>query len=131
MVRHIEGHYGILRHIQALLRYYWSILSHVLIYSELCITLAYTTVPYSHLEPKTSSKGYQICKMIRYIQSPGIVRTVYSSIFNEIQGYSRYLRIFKDISAYAATFTGVQLRSVLGSPPLPFFENQKKCPDFG
>ena len=43
MFRHIQGHQGILRHIQALLRQ----LSHIQTYSELSITLAYTTVPYS------------------------------------------------------------------------------------
>ena len=40
MVRHTEQHWGIFRHIKALL-------SHIQAYSELYITLAYTAVPYS------------------------------------------------------------------------------------
>ena len=38
----------------------------------------------AHLELEASSKACQTCKLIRYIQSPGIVRTVYSSIFKVI-----------------------------------------------
>ena len=41
--------------------------------------------------------------MIMHIQSPDTVRTVYSSIFKD------FLVIFRDIDAYSATVTGVQL----------------------
>ena len=72
--------------------------------------------------------------MIRHIQTPGIVRTVYSSILKDIKGY---LGIFRDIDAYSATLTGAQLRGREkgqgggrgGSPAL--FDNRKKCLDFG
>ena len=36
------------------------------------------------LEPDVSSQPCGRCKMIRHIESPGIVRTVYSSISNDI-----------------------------------------------
>ena len=41
-------------------------------------------------QPQASSKASPKCQMIRHIQSPGIVKTVYSSIF----------RIFSDIQGY-------------------------------
>ena len=41
--------------------------------------------------------------MIKHIKSPGIVKTVHSSIFEHIQGYSGYLGTFTDIDAYSAT----------------------------
>ena len=47
-------------------------------------------------------KGCQICKMIRHIQSPGIVRTVY--YFWHSQYFQGYPGIFGDIDAYSATF---------------------------
>ena len=49
----------------------------------------------AYLELKTYSKTCHTCKMIRHIQTPGIVRTVF-------QGY---LLIFRDIDAYSDTFT--------------------------
>ena len=63
-------------------------LRHIQAYSDLCVTLACTTVPYSelltHLEPEASSKACRTSKMLKHIKSPGIVRTVYSSIFKDI-----------------------------------------------
>ena len=61
------------------------------------------------LEPDPSSKACETCKMIRHIQCPGIVKTVYSNIFKDIQGYSVYLGIFRDIHAYSVQLTGVQV----------------------
>ena len=52
--------------------------------------------------------------MIRHMQSPGKVRTVYSRIFRHVQGYD----------AYSATFTGVHLGGER-RPPLPFFKSKK------
>ena len=46
-----------------------------------------------------------------------------NSLLKHCQGY---LGIFRDIDAYSAILTDVQLET---SPAL--FENQKKCPDFG
>ena len=64
--------------------------------------------------------------MTWHIQSPGIVRTVYSSIFKDIQGYSGYLEIFSIFHAYSATLTSMQLGGEWGRPPLPKkFKNEK------
>ena len=75
----IQPFSGILRDIKVyscIFRHYWGILSHILTWSELCINLVSTTVPYlkplAHLEPEASSNTCWTCKMIRYIQSPGI-----------------------------------------------------------
>ena len=84
--------------------------------------------------------------MIRHIQSSGIVRTVYSNIIEDIQGYSGYLEIFRDIGAYSVTLTGVQIGEsdgysviLTGVPlegsgrglPCPFLKIKKKYFDFG
>ena len=50
----------------------------------ICRTLVY-------LKPETSLKSCRTCKMIMYIWSPGIVRTVYSNIFKDIFEYSGIL----------------------------------------
>ena len=34
------------------------------------------------------AKPFQISKMMRYIENPGTVKTVYSDIFRRIQGHS-------------------------------------------
>ena len=41
--------------------------------------------------PVAYSKPYQISEMMRHIENPGIVRTVYSGIFRHIQGLSAIL----------------------------------------
>ena len=67
-----------------------------------------------------SSRAYQTCKMIGHSQSLGIVTTGYS-------------RIFKDIQEYWCIFSQTH-RAQLGEegkPPLPFFENRRKCLEFG
>ena len=76
------------------------------------------------LEPETSSKVCKTCQMIRHIQSPGMVRTVYSSIFKDIQGYSGVLM---HIRPYSQAYN----QKGDGGVPLPFFENRKKCRHFG
>ena len=38
----------------------------------------------THLQPEESSVARQTCKIIRYIQSPDMVRTVCSGIFRDI-----------------------------------------------
>ena len=38
----------------------------------------------AYLEPKVSTEACQTCKMIMHIQSPGIIKTVYSNIFRDI-----------------------------------------------
>ena len=55
-------------------------------------------------------------KMIMHIQTPGIVKTIYSSIF------LGYLGIFRDINPYLALLTGVQLGRRGEADPV-FFEN--------
>ena len=37
----------------------------------------------------------------------------------------------RDVDAYSATLTGVELGGEEKLPPLLFFENRKQCPDFG
>ena len=54
--------------------------------------------------------------MIMHIQTPGIVKTIYSSIF------LGYLGIFRDINPYLALLTGVQLGRRGEADPV-FFEN--------
>ena len=58
-----------------------------------------------------------------HIQSPGIVRTVYSSIFKDIQAYSEILMHI---------LPHPQARNQRGEGGLPvLYENRKKGPDFG
>ena len=47
--------------------------------------------------PEAYSKPCQISKMMRHIENSGIVRTVFSGIFGNIQGY---LAIFNHDQAY-------------------------------
>ena len=47
-----------------------------------------------HVMHEAYSKSCEISKMIRHIENPSMVRTVYSGIFRQIQGYSA-------ISSYA------------------------------
>ena len=76
---------------------------------------ALVTVPYS--EPQASSKVCRTWMMIMHIQGP--------SIEQYIQAFLRIFRnIFRDINAYSATLTGMQLR-VRGEAPLPFLKIEK------
>ena len=47
--------------------------------------------------PETYSKPCQMSKMVRHIENPDIVRTVYSVIFKHIQGHSA---LFSHVQAY-------------------------------
>ena len=103
---HFQVYSGTFSNVQA----YSGTLRHIEPYSDIrtlynpCIynrIYAFRTVIY--LERGASSKVCQTCKMIRHIHSPGIFRTVYSSIFKD-------LGIFRDIDAYSVRLTGVQLR---------------------
>ena len=119
----VLGCWGTLRHIEA-----YSDITEAYgsnqIYLEFCIILAYTTVPCSetlaYLEMEVSSKACRTCKMIMHIQSPGIARTVYSSIFKDIYAFS---------SIFSRSHRRATRREREASPAL--FENPKKCPDFG
>ena len=89
---------GILRDIKAysdIFRHYWgNIEPHSDIFRTLCNPYIYNGVIFgtlTHLEPEASSKACQTSKMIKHIHSPGIIRTVYWSIFNYILGYSGIL----------------------------------------
>ena len=85
MVGHIEGYLGIF------IPEVYSLLRHVKQYSDIFRTL-YNPCIYSrpifrtaaHLEPEASSKSSRTCKMIRHIQSPSLVKRVFSSIFKDI-----------------------------------------------
>ena len=87
MFRHIHGHYGILRHSQALLKRIepYSRIFRTMCNPCICSRTIFRTL--AHVELEASLKVGRTCKMIRYIQRPGIVRTVYSNIFKDIQGY--------------------------------------------
>ena len=72
---------GIFRYIQI----HSAIFSHVKVKAYSGIIEAFSSIfrhirTLAYLEPEASSKVCQTCKMIRDIQSPGIVRTVYLSI---------------------------------------------------
>ena len=81
---------GILRHIQALL---WHNVPYSYIFRILCPSLHNRAIfrTMAYVEPEASSEACQICKMIRHIQSHDINRTVYSSTFKDIYGYSGVL----------------------------------------
>ena len=51
----------------------------------------------TYLMPTTYSKPCQISKMIKHIEKPGLVRTVYSNVPRNIQGYSA---IFSHVQAF-------------------------------
>ena len=105
-MRHIEPHSDIFR-----------ILCNLYIYNgDIFGTL-------THLEPEAFSKACQTSKMIKYIQSPGIVRTVHSSIFNYILGYSGILMHIHPHSQ-ATSKQG-------GGHPCTFLKIKKKSTDFG
>ena len=93
---------GISGHLQSLLRY---IEPYSVIFR--CVTLTYTTVPYSELW---------------HMSWPSR-----NSYFKYFQGH---LGIFRVIDAYSAALTVAQ-SGRRRRPPPPFFENRKKCPDFG
>ena len=77
----------------------------------------------AYQEPEASSKSCETCKMITNIQSPGIVRTVYSNIFKEILGYSGIMQV-------PSLFHTLNQRRK-EKPPLLFLKIKRKCPDFG
>ena len=82
-----------------------------------------------------------------HVQNPGTFRTQgifknlsnqeYDQVYSELchsednlfKHFQLYVGILKDIDAYLATLTGVQLGGKWGGPPLPFFENRKECPE--
>ena len=54
---------------------------------------------------ETYSKLYQVSKMMRHIENPGIVRTVYSGIFMYIKGHSA---IFSHVQPCQGTLRHIQ-----------------------
>ena len=91
MFIHIEGHQSILRHIQVLLTHREPLSDIFGTLPNFCMYNRAIFRTLSYLEPKTSSKACRTCKTIMYIQSPGIVRTVYTSIFKGTQTCSGIL----------------------------------------
>ena len=97
----IQAFSGIFRDIQqysAMLRHIQTILRHIVPYSDIFRTLfkpcLYNLIilrSLAYLEPDASWKACLTSKMIMHIQNPCIVRTVYSSIFKDIYGYSKIL----------------------------------------
>ena len=76
-LRYIEVYLGIIEAYGAIVR---NIRNNLSIFR----TLAY-------LEAEASSKACRTCKMMMHIQSPGIVRTIYSSVFKDIKASSEIL----------------------------------------
>ena len=84
---HVQAHWETLRHVEAysgIIVAYWAVFRYIQNCVALHIRACHIKNPSIFIEPMASSKGYQTCKMIRHIQSPGIVRTAYSSIFRDI-----------------------------------------------
>ena len=70
------------------------------------------------LYPEASSKSCRTCNMIMHIQSPGIVRTVYSNVFKDILEYSGILMEIQSLFH-------VLNQGGKGRPPLPFVKIEK------
>ena len=87
---HVYACWGTLRNIEAysdIIETYWAIFR-TLRNHCICSRAIFTTL--AHLEHKAFSKACWTYKMIKHIQRPGMVRTVYSvfsRIFKNIQGY--------------------------------------------
>ena len=75
------------------------------------------------LEPKVSIKACRTCKIIMHIQSPGIIKTVYSNISGISRHIQEYWRIFSHTHRRAT-------RDEKGEAPLAFLKIEKKCTDF-
>ena len=60
--------------------------------------------------------------MMRNVDNSGIVRTVYSTIFRDIQQRSA---MFRHIDTYSATLTGMQLRGMGEAYPALFLKIEK------
>ena len=54
------------------------------------------------------SKPFQISKMMRHIENPGTVKTVYSEIFRRIQGHSP---IFSHVQRHSGTLRYIEAYS--------------------
>ena len=100
--RHFQGHSMIFSHVKT---YWWILIRHIQALlrntepqsgifgtlRNLCICDCAKFRTLAYLESKVFPKACWACKMIMYIQSPRIVRTVYSSIFKDIETYSLVL----------------------------------------
>ena len=106
---------------------YWGIWSHHQTYSEFCVTLAYTIVPYS--EPWLILNSRHLQKPVKHERLSGILETWHSkkSLFKHFQGY---LGLFRDIDAYSATLTGHTQLERRGEASPALFKIKEKCPDF-
>ena len=91
---------------------------------EPCIYIRAILRALVYLQPEASSKASRISKMIRHIQSTGILRTAYSSIFKDIQACSGILMHIQPHSQ--ACNQGREER-----PPLLFLKIEKMCLHFG
>ena len=98
---------------------YWGIFWHIWESTYLRIPCIYKRAIFralGYLE-QASPKACRTCKMIMHVQSPGTVRTVYSSIF-------------KDFQAYLGILMHNQPHSQ-GALPCLFWKSKKEYPDFG
>ena len=110
-----------MRHIQALL---WHIDPYSDVFRTLCNlciykdaifrTLGYLKRTLGYLKCKASSKACWTSKMIRHIQSPGIVKQF-------IQAFQGYLGIFSDFDAYSFTLRHYSFRKTIHLKCLTLF----------
>ena len=107
ILRDIKAYWGIFRR-------YLGVWSHNQTYSELCVTLACATMPYSELWLIHNWRHLQ--KSAKHIRWTAYSVPWHSQnvLFNHFQGY---LGIFRDIDAYSVTLIIAQLE-------------RKKFPDF-
>ena len=109
--KNIQPCSGILRDIKAywgIFRRYWGVWSHNQTYSELCVTLACATMPYS--EPWLIYNWRHLQKSAKHIRWTAYSVPWHSQnvLFNHFQGY---LGIFRDIDAYSVTLIIAQLET--------------------
>ena len=99
---HVQAFWGTLRHTEAYsdIEAYWAIFRH----SEVSAAIAYITMSYS--EPWHIHDLRHFQKLVKRIRWSGIFLEPWHSQNKFAQAFSR---IFRDIDAYSATLTGVQL----------------------
>ena len=119
-VSNIQSCSGILRDIKAYLsifKHYWGIIKNIRTLS-LCIYNRAIFRTLAFLEPEASSESCRTCKIIMHIQSPCIVRTVYSNVFKDTLEYTG---ILMEIQPYFLRWT----REEKGGFPSSFWKSKQ------
>ena len=117
ILRDTKVYWGIFRH-------YWSVWSHNQKHLELCVTLAYTTVPYSEPWLILNQCMFKSLSNMKnnhaYSETPGIIRIVYSRIFIHFLGY---LGTFRDM--HIQPHIQMLNKGDKGMPPCHFWKSKK------